>query len=79
MWPGSQYKYHGKTCTYNEYSSRTRSAYPLSRVDTIMSWLINQNKPAELVMFYVNQPDDIEHKYGKDSMEVSFRNYCLCY
>lgn len=77
MWPGSQYKYHGKTCTYNEYSSR--SADPLGRVDIIMSWLTNQNKPAELVMFYLNQPDDTEHQFGKDSIQVSFRNNYLCY
>lgn len=70
MWPGSQYAYNGTYCTYTEHYNR--STDPLKRVDTIMNWLTDRHKPAELVMFYLNQPDDTEHKYGKDSPQVSY-------
>lgn len=68
MWPGSNYEYSGRTCSYSQnYSSEV----PLiSRVDTVIEWL-KQPDPPNLIMFYSEQPDKLAHVLGPDSNNVS--------
>lgn len=69
LWPGGDYEYIGVNCTF----SRTFNAsVPFKeRIDTAMSWLTHETTPANLVMLYIEAPDQHAHKYGPDSIQVS--------
>lgn len=71
MWPGSEFEYRGRRCTYTQVLNKTM---PLKeRVDMSLSWMLNTINPANLVVFYSQQPDDMGHRYGIDSQQVNFR------
>jgi len=40
------------------------------RIDTIMSWIKDENKPANLVYAYFDEPDSTAHLKGIDSQET---------
>jgi len=40
------------------------------RVDTIMSWIKDKNKPANLVYAYFEEPDSTSHLKGLGSQEI---------
>lgn len=78
FWPGSEFEYNGVSCTFpGKYKFGSNFE---KRVDKVMSWFKHEKTPANLVMFYIEQPDDESHKYGPESMEVMclyyhFRNF----
>lgn len=41
-----------------------------SRIDTIMTWIENENRPANLVLAYFEEPDKTGHKKGINSQEI---------
>lgn len=69
MWPGSNFNYSNVGCTYTmNYSF---SVPLMDRVDTIMKWLTDPIKPANLVMFYSEQPDKLAHVVGPDTQNIT--------
>lgn len=62
MWPGSNFPYNNINCTYNLTFDRSVNAYV--RIDTAISWILNQEKPANLIMIYIEEPDKQGHTYG---------------
>lgn len=65
MWPGSDFAYQGKKCTFTKTLNET---IPLEdRADEVMTWL---NQGANLVMMYIEQPDAEGHAYSPDSDQV---------
>lgn len=69
MWPGSNFNYSGVECTH---SLKYNSSVPLmDRVDTMMKWLTHPTNPANLVMFYSEQPDKLAHVVGPDSQNIT--------
>lgn len=68
MWPGSNYPYQNTTCTFNTQFNESMSW--IERVDTAISWLTHKKTPANLVMFYIEEPDTQAHMYGPDSEKV---------
>lgn len=69
MWPGSQYEYHGKICSHTDYFNRNANVF--ERVNKTMELFVKKKKPANIAMFYFNQPDDADHKIGMDTKQVS--------
>ncbi|XP_055677185.1 ectonucleotide pyrophosphatase/phosphodiesterase family member 5-like isoform X1 [Lutzomyia longipalpis] len=69
MWPGSDFAYSGRNCTYTVSYNRFISWD--ERVDIAMSWLRHKEKPARLVMMYFEDPDTHGHIYGPDSSVIS--------
>ncbi|XP_025204876.1 ectonucleotide pyrophosphatase/phosphodiesterase family member 5-like [Melanaphis sacchari] len=71
MWPGSNFPYQGKNSTYvQEYNN----SMPWSeRIDLIMSWIKDENKPANLIYAYFDEPDKIGHLKGIYSKEIQDR------
>lgn len=65
MWPGSDFPYQGKRCTFEK--SLDKTLFLEDRTDLMMKWLANG---ANFVMFYVEEPDDQGHRYGPDSQRV---------
>jgi len=41
-----------------------------NRIDTIMSWIKDKNKPANLVYAYFEEPDNTSHLKGVGSQEL---------
>lgn len=69
MWPGSSMKYRNRDCTFSQPLDKRMNM--TERVDLTMKWLTHETTPANLVMFYCEQPDDTGHAYGTDSQKVS--------
>ncbi|CAG9837258.1 unnamed protein product [Diabrotica balteata] len=67
MWPGSDFPYQGKDITYNQ--KFTRNFTHVQKVDTVISWLTDPVKPANLVMLYVEGIDYPSHVYGSNSTQ----------
>lgn len=44
-----------------------------TRVDTVFKWFTDKTKPANLVMLYIEQPDEHGHIWGPDSKIVRTR------
>ncbi|XP_065160504.1 bis(5'-adenosyl)-triphosphatase enpp4-like isoform X2 [Atheta coriaria] len=68
MWPGAKYLYNNKNITYIQDWDIDADWY--KRVDTIISWIKNPTKPANLVMLYFEEPDTHGHVYGPESDTV---------
>ncbi|KAE9526192.1 hypothetical protein AGLY_013823 [Aphis glycines] len=68
MWPGSEFAYQGKTPTYVQLYNHTMPWNDC--IDAIMSWIKNENKPANLVYAYFDEPDNIGHLKGTQSKEI---------
>lgn len=71
MWPGGEFEYNGISCTFMEKFTFGKSWK--KRINTIISWLTHKKTPANLVMLYIEQPDDKSHLYGYKSNEVSVK------
>ncbi|XP_025204851.1 ectonucleotide pyrophosphatase/phosphodiesterase family member 5-like [Melanaphis sacchari] len=68
MWPGSEFPYQSKNPTYTEVYNN--SIHWNTRIDTIMSWIEDENRPANLVFAYFEEPDRTGHKKGVSSQEI---------
>lgn len=71
MWPGSDFEYRGRRCTYTQ--SLDKRMRLTQRIDTAIQWIKDPHKPANLVMFYSDEPDDTCHAYGCESTQVRRR------
>lgn len=68
MWCGSEFEYKGTNCTFTMKANKNISFN--ERVDTVMQWFTHSETPANLVMLYINQPDNAAHRFGPDSIQV---------
>ncbi|KAJ8977908.1 hypothetical protein NQ317_012409 [Molorchus minor] len=68
MWPGAIFPYQGKNITYVK-EFQPNYAWN-ERVDTVISWITNPKKPANLVMLYFEEPDTHGHAFGPNSDTV---------
>nr|XP_023015420.1 bis(5'-adenosyl)-triphosphatase enpp4-like [Leptinotarsa decemlineata] len=68
MWPGADFPYQGKNITYMQGFDPNVDWF--RRVDTVMSWITDPKKPANLVMFYIEEPDSHGHAFGANSVVV---------
>lgn len=73
MWIGSSFQYDGRNCTFTgEFDLSLKDT---ERVDTALSWFNQPKTPANLVMLYIEQPDELGHVYGHESPIVSYGYY----
>ncbi|KAK4873421.1 hypothetical protein RN001_015450 [Aquatica leii] len=68
MWPGASFEYQGKEPTYLQKFEPESNWF--KRVDTVLSWIEDPKKPANLVMLYFEEPDVHGHAYGIKSTQV---------
>lgn len=68
MWPGSDFQYQNTTCTF--HTAFIESMPWIERVDMAISWFKHETTPANLVMFYIEEPDTHAHMFGPDSEKV---------
>lgn len=69
MWPGSDYLYNGISCTYKQHFNMSENLH--ERIDQVMGWITNKTSPANLVMLYVEDPDNHAHAFGPDSQQIT--------
>lgn len=69
MWPGSNFYYEEVKCTYTQQFNANVSF--IERVDTVINWITDSVSPANLVMFYIEEPDTFGHAFGVSSEEVT--------
>lgn len=69
MWPGSNFDYEEVKCTYTQQFSDKISF--IERVDTLIKWITDPTNPANLVMFYIEEPDKYAHAFGVTSEKVT--------
>lgn len=68
MWPGSNYAYNGRYCShYQELDRRLRLR---DRMKIVMGWILHKTMPANLIMWYFDQPDDDGHSFSPSSSQV---------
>lgn len=75
MWPGGDYEYKNVSCTF--YQTFNGSIPFEKRIDTIMEWFTHEKTPTNLVMLYIEEPDQESHMYGPDSIQVSLLSQYL--
>ncbi|XP_022915908.1 bis(5'-adenosyl)-triphosphatase enpp4-like [Onthophagus taurus] len=68
MWPGCKFSYQNVTPTHFESWDPKYDLY--KRVDTAISWIMDPQYPANLVMLYIEEPDFHGHVYSPDSTVV---------
>lgn len=69
MWPGSDYEYNNIGCTHNRHYNF--SVDYSKRVDEVFDWILDKKDPANLIMFYVEEPDTHAHAFGPDSQTIT--------
>jgi ectonucleotide pyrophosphatase/phosphodiesterase family member 5 len=69
MWPGSDYYHDGIACTHSRHYNQSENF--IERVDEVMSWVLNKKYPANLVMFYIEEPDTHAHAFGPESQKIT--------
>ncbi|CRK99499.1 CLUMA_CG012818, isoform A [Clunio marinus] len=69
MWPGSDYEYDGVKCTHNLHYNITVNY--TERVDIVFQWILNKESPANLIMFYIEEPDTHAHAFGPESDTIT--------
>ncbi|CAL8123975.1 unnamed protein product [Orchesella dallaii] len=72
MWPGSSQPYGIKndslpTYYYPKYNGSVSWEY---RVETVISWITDDTKPANLVFLYFDEPDTHGHAFGPNRKET---------
>ncbi|CAG9770684.1 unnamed protein product [Ceutorhynchus assimilis] len=68
MWPGAIFSYQNKNVTWR---LPFESGYDWhERVDHVITWITDPNKPANLVMLYFEEPDTHGHAFGPNSPVV---------
>lgn len=69
MWPGSDFDYDGVSCSHNKHYNL--SVNYKERVDDVFEWILNETAPANLVMFYIEEPDLHAHAFGPESSTIT--------
>lgn len=65
MWPGTDFEYQNKSCHFRQIFNRSIGFN--ERVDTVIEWITNPSKPANLVLLYIEDPDFHAHAFGPQS------------
>lgn len=69
MWPGGDYNYSGINPTYLHTLDET---IPFEkRMDEAVEWILDPEKPANLVLLHLEEPDATGHVFGPDSDEMT--------
>lgn len=74
MWPGADFEYTHKRIKCSHIQEFDKELGWSDHVQKAVGWIKDPQKPANLVMLYIAQPDDETHKYGKKKEEVSRAN-----
>jgi ectonucleotide pyrophosphatase/phosphodiesterase family member 5 len=69
MWPGSNYEYDGVNCTHTQRFNVSLDYN--ARVDIVFDWIKNETAPANLIMFYIEEPDTHAHAFGPESQKIT--------
>lgn len=77
MWPGSNFEYKGRNCTFTGVFNENMKWE--DRADIALSWFNHEKTPANLVMLYMEEPDTNGHYYGPESSEVHRSNVFFFY
>lgn len=78
MWPGSNFLYNRNQtgCTFTKpYDNETNW---IQKVDTVMQWIMDPVKPANLIMLYFDEPDFHGHVFSPNSDMVMRTCICIC-
>ncbi|XP_076272529.1 bis(5'-adenosyl)-triphosphatase enpp4-like isoform X2 [Rhynchophorus ferrugineus] len=68
MWPGGDFTYQGKNITY---SVTFQNGFDWKkRVDQTIKWILDPEKPANLIMLYFEEPDTHGHAFGPNSVII---------
>lgn len=65
MWPGSDFPYGGQYCSH--YQKLDEKMSWIDRTQMVISWIKNRRKPANLIMWYMEQPDSEGHAFSPSS------------
>ncbi|XP_065223789.1 bis(5'-adenosyl)-triphosphatase enpp4-like [Planococcus citri] len=69
MWPGCDYPYQNINLTYfQKYNNTIKWT---DRIDMMMTWLLDPEKPMNLLNAYFEQPDAIGHAFGPYSEKTN--------
>jgi len=69
-WPGSNHPYGKNKTVADHYLTYNRSLSFEDRIEYVVDWLTDKEKPANLVFMYFDEPDGMGHTYGPESPEV---------
>lgn len=68
MWPGNEFNYTGIRPTHQrEWKKTVRWE---ERIDGAIEWILHPDKPANLVLLYIEEPDAHGHAFGPESNET---------
>ncbi|XP_015783288.1 bis(5'-adenosyl)-triphosphatase enpp4-like [Tetranychus urticae] len=70
MWPGTGFTFGGDKAYYSIDFNRTINMQ--QRIDLLMKWFTDTENPANLVMLYIENPDETAHNhgpFGKETLE----------
>ncbi|XP_035918340.1 bis(5'-adenosyl)-triphosphatase enpp4-like [Anopheles stephensi] len=67
MWPGTDYGYGARNLTCSHTQKFNLSIPWTERLDTVFQWIRDAERPANLVMLYIEEPDFDGHMYGPKS------------
>lgn len=62
-------RFRNRTCTFTEIFTPNLDFQ--QRVDLAYKYMLDERTPANLIMLYFEQPDDMAHKHGPNSEQVS--------
>ncbi|CAH1224500.1 ENPP5 [Branchiostoma lanceolatum] len=68
-WPGGDVKYGGRLPTYST-GPYNRSIPYTDRIDAMVRWFLDDEKPMNLGLLFFEEPDRSGHLYGPDSPQV---------
>jgi predicted AlkP superfamily pyrophosphatase or phosphodiesterase len=69
MWGGGEFEFHNILPTY--YQAYNLSMPWHERINRTLEWLLDDEKPANLLNVYFEQPDSAGHTYGIDAPEFN--------
>jgi len=69
MWGGGEFEFHDVLPTYYELYNSSKSWY--ERIDRTLEWLLDEEKPVNLLHIYFEQPDSAGHYYGIHAPEFN--------
>ncbi|XP_035686597.1 ectonucleotide pyrophosphatase/phosphodiesterase family member 5-like [Branchiostoma floridae] len=69
-WPGGDVKYGGRLPTYST-GPYNRSIPYTDRIDAMVRWFLDDEKPMNLGLLFFEEPDRSGHLYGPDSAQVN--------
>uniref|UniRef100_A0A182Q0V7 Ectonucleotide pyrophosphatase/phosphodiesterase n=1 Tax=Anopheles farauti TaxID=69004 RepID=A0A182Q0V7_9DIPT len=71
MWPGSDFGYGPRNLTCSHTQHFNISVPWADRLDTIFGWIRDAERPANLILLYIEEPDFYGHVYGPQSARVA--------